>query len=550
MRSVLEIVPTTNYGLASATERSDAMQSLSRVLMGLSHPVQLVGQARPVTTTYDWPRPPQLERRWLAVVKADDEGTLEWRSRTLKSAMEGVGLRCESEDSVRGTVGRPDLLRSSPRRFGGDAGDSSQGSTRDVPGSVRTDHVRGDGAAYCATLVLRRWPREVAPGWLGNALAGDLPVDVGIHIEPQDPQRIARFLRRQQAWQSDQDSARPDAANALGRRDAEVTRQKLIARTDRPCKVAIALTVRASSRDELKRRVQTVKHEMGLTLADVREATFEQDRGLLATLPTGRCDLLGAWRTLDCTSVASTWPFQPATVSHANGANLGTTHSGSMLVRLDPFDQSLESFGGIVVAKVGAGKSFFLKLLTRRLRDVEVLIVEQRTPAEYGSVPGAKTLNLADVPYQDRAAHLRDFLSALWETAKRDPRPRLLVLDELWSLLRDPALAALVEEVARIGRHHFLSLWIATQQVRELLESGRAVLDNAAVRVYLKQHDRDLDDLCDAVGLSTPARRFLRGAARGQALLDVGGLLVPVDVQATPLEHAQITTDPREKIAA
>lgn len=59
-----------------------------------------------------------------------------------------------------------------------------------------------------------------------------------------------------------------------------------------------------------------------------------------------------------------------------------------------------------------------------------------------------------------------------------------------------------------------------------------------------------LDDLCDAVGLTAPARRFLRGAARGQALLDVGGLLVPVDIQASAEEHQQITTDPRERVGA
>src|SRR5262249_44693018 len=156
---------------------------------------------------------------------------------------------------------------------------------------------------------------------------------------------------------------------------------------------------------------------------------------------------------------------------------------------LDPFDPSLESFGGIILAKVGMGKSYLLKLLARRLHNVEVWIVEQRTPAEYAGVENVKSFNLAEVDYQLRADKLRTFVSDLWDAAKRDPRPRLLILDELWSLLRDPALAALIEEIARIGRHHYLSLFIATQQVRELLASGRAVLDNAAIRIYLKQHD-------------------------------------------------------------
>lgn len=519
LRSLLSISPTTNFGLASTTERSDSVDSLSRALMGLSHSIQIVGQAREVETHADWPRPPRLERRWLAVITAEDETTLAWQSRTLQSALAGIGLNCTAQ------------VADSEPSIG--------------PNSVAHDAVH-DGSGYAATLVMRRWPREVAPGWLGQALAGDLPVDVAIHFQPQDSQRIARFLKRQQAWQSDLNSPRPDAGNQLGRDDAERVRLKLIARTDRPCKVAIAFTVRAATREVLRQRVETLSHEIGLALGDVRPATFEHDRGLEATLPTGRCNLLGAWRTLDCTSVASTWPFQPATVNHEHGAPLGTTHQGSMLVKLDPFDLSLESFGGIVLAKVGMGKSYFLKLLARRLAGVEVLIVEQRTPAEYGGVAGARVLNLADTPAGQRAGVLRDYVSRLWSEAKADPRPRLLVLDELWSLLRDPELATLIEEIARIGRHHYLALWIATQQVQELLQSGKAVLDNAAVRVYLKQHDRDLEALCGAVGLPAPARRFLRSAARGQALLDVGGMLVPVDIQATPMEHRDISTDPRE----
>jgi hypothetical protein len=53
----------------------------------------------------------------------------------------------------------------------------------------------------------------------------------------------------------------------------------------------------------------------------------------------------------------------------------------------------------------------------------------------------------------------------------------------------------------------------------------------------------------EAVGLTTPQRRFLRTATRGEALLDVGGMIVPLSVQATPAEHRAFTTDPRERLA-
>jgi hypothetical protein len=140
-------------------------------------------------------------------------------------------------------------------------------------------------------------------------------------------------------------------------------------------------------------------------------------------------------------------------------------------------------------------------------------------------------------------------VTSLWDTARADPRPRLLVLDELWSLLRVPELASLVEEIARIGRHYFLSLFIATQQVKELLESeqGLSVLNNAAIRVYLKQTGPDGELLARTLNLSVAARQYLRAATRGQALLDVSGMLIPVDIQADAYEHGRVSTDPREK---
>lgn len=521
-RSVLSLIPTTNYAMSSGIDRSDKLESFARALMGLSHPLSIIGQAREVVDSpyMDWPQPPRLVRRWMAVVDGIDAEELAWRTAALSRALRSAGLRASVIEDI---------------------------SDIDSPRGWSWRGVQDSTGQWSASLALRRWPREVAPGWLGHALATEMPIDVGIHVQPQDSQRVARYLKHQQEWQSS--NVRPDAANDLGAGDAEAVRRKLIARTDRPIRVAVALTAFASERRLLKPRVDTVKHEIGLALADARPVTFEHDLGRRATEPTGECDLRGVWRTLDCTSVASTWIFQPATIDHQNGADIGVTHDGKQLVRLDPFDPDLESFGGIVLAKVGAGKSYFLKLLAMRLQGVEIWIVEQRTPAEYAGIPNTHSINLQDTPIKQRATVLREFIENLWATAQRDPRPRLLILDELWALLRDGDLTDLVEEIARIGRHRYLSLWIATQQVRELLASsgGEAVLSNTAIRIYLKQHDFDLDKLSEAVGMPAPARHFLRTAERGQALFDLKGMIVPVDVQATPAEHQRITTDPRER---
>jgi len=513
----LELNPTTNDPMASFDQRHDQMRALARVLMGLGHQTQLVSQARAVEhSIYDWKSPPAIQRRWYAVAPGYNQAQIE----LLRESLAGIGLTCSDPFMA------PDVVR-----------------YKTLSRTVAQDE-RGE---WCSTLVVRRWPREAAPGWLGQALGADEVVDIGVHISPQEPQRFARYLRKQAAWQNDANESKPDAANDLGARDAESVRRNLIAGTDRPAKVAVALTVRAKERSECVERTRAVSYRLGLSLADVREAQFEQDTGLQATGLTGKMGLLGAWRTLDCTSVASTGIFQPTTVNHKGGAPIGT--SNGMLVRLDPFDPSLRSFSGLVTGSVGSGKSFLLKLLMLGLQGVETHVVEQ-SDSEYDGIPGVTLHRIQGNTESEQAAWLKEFVTNFWDTARRNPRPRLLVLDELWSLIRRPELAEFIEEMARRGRKFYLALWIATQQAEELLRDAKAVYDNAPIRIFLQQEDRDLGGLAVATKLSQPARQFLRGAGRGQALIYVSGMWVPVNVQATPEEYRLINTDPRERLAA
>ncbi len=121
--------------------------------MALSHPVQFVGQAHEVASVYDWPNPPRLARRWLAVVTADDDGMLDWRTRTLRRSLEGVGLKCAQDYPGLPVAPAADARYSPAWALCGEA----------------------PAPEYSASLVLRRWPRETTPGWLGQALRGKRP---------------------------------------------------------------------------------------------------------------------------------------------------------------------------------------------------------------------------------------------------------------------------------------------------------------------------------------------------------------------------------------
>jgi hypothetical protein len=236
--------------------------------------------------------------------------------------------------------------------------------------------------------VLRRWPRSVRVGWAGLALSIDVPADVVIEIHPEDPDAVARWLQARVAELADEERM-ANASNAgrrLAHTDADTQREQLLATTNKPARVAVVVTVRARSRAELQERVATVRHRFGIALADVRPCNGEHDLGRLATEVGGSVRVLQAFKRLDCLSAASCYPFLPVTLDHDRGVLVGVTTEGAMGVRLDPFDASLESFGGVIIAKTGAGKSYWIKCLVYALLErfgYDVVLIEQRRTAEH-----------------------------------------------------------------------------------------------------------------------------------------------------------------------
>ncbi len=508
--------------------------------MGLNHPVSLYAHARAVDSSqWPWPKPPRISRRWYATIVADSAAAIRWQTETLAESLGAVDLHCQEIEPAN----PPELSGPPTKQY-----------------AYWTD---GD---YTASLVLKHWPREAAPGWLGHALSGETPADVAIHFQPRDSKRYARTLKRQQRSQTQELADTGDAAAELGAADARRMRHHVVAGTDRSCRVAIVLTVHALSPEKLLERVQTVIYGVGLKLGDVVPIDLEHDRGRLATEPLAVCDVAGAYKTFDCTGVAYTGIFQPSTIEHASGIDIGITHGvgtfnkGGQLVRLDPYDDSLEGFSGLVIGKKRMGKSYFLKILARGMarRGVEVTIIEQRRPPEYAVLavePNVHIVNIEEMATDDdapdaaiakRAGYLRDFTTGYWNACRDDPKPRMLIIDEAWALLQHAQSSGWIGEVARTCGHFGLSFWLASQQVREFLDTGEAVLDNTEIVVCLKQMDNDLDRLAHSIGMPHPARAWLRTAVRGQVLIKVGDMWVACDVARVP-EHYQITTDPRDR---
>ena len=142
----------------------------------------------------------------------------------------------------------------------------------------------------------------------------------------------------------------------------------------------------------------------------------------------------------------------------------------------------------------------------------------------------------------------------VWAAAARDPRPRLLVVDEVWSIMQHPEGAAFMVSMAKRARKHRLGLQFITQDVQDLLSedpsraitghSGRALLQNAAFKLLLQQDAAAIATVGDAFDLPQDLQRWLLSCPRGDGLLLARGQRFPIRIEATPEEAELIEWRP------
>jgi hypothetical protein len=174
--------------------------------------------------------------------------------------------------------------------------------------------------------------------------------------------------------------------------------------------------------------------------------------------------------------------------------------------------------------------------------------------AEPTNVELSNRLVVFDV--RDMDAELRPlglFLIAefVWTRIRRERRPRLLVIDEAWTLMQYQEGGRFLAGLARRARKYYLGLVTITQDAEDFLSSehGRTVLANSSVQLLMKQDSSTIEAVTKAFRLSTGERQYLLGCHKGEGLLFARGGHVALQIGASPFEHELATTDPRELAA-
>lgn len=281
----------------------------------------------------------------------------------------------------------------------------------------------GDG--YTATLVVTGYPAEVGPAWLEPLLSWPGRLDLALHIEPLPAPIAASRLRKQRARL--ESSRRADSERGklsdpyvdAAAHDAGDLAERLARGAAKLFRVGLYLTVHARSEAELLEACAQVRAAAASTLLEVQPATWRQLPGWVTTLPLAT-DGLRMLRTMDTQALAASFPLSspdlpaplPGDPPATGGVLYGVNPASAGIVWWDRWAQ--ENHNSIVLARSGAGKSYFVKLeiLRSLYQGVQVAVVDPEDEylrlanAVGGSIvrlglPGVK-INPLDLPVGDR----------------------------------------------------------------------------------------------------------------------------------------------------
>ncbi|GAA2653499.1 VirB4 family type IV secretion system protein [Nonomuraea recticatena] len=159
--------------------------------------------------------------------------------------------------------------------------------------------------------------------------------------------------------------------------------------------------------------------------------------------------------------------------------------------------------------------------------------------------------SLRDLPDELKAVGTLLTLDTVWRRVSnpQERKPRLIVVDEAWLLMKDPEGAKFLLRMAKAARKHWAGLSVITQDAADLLGSdmGQAVIANSTTQILLKQAPQAIDKVSDAFRLSDGERQLLLSAERGMGLLAAGQQRVAFQVISSPWEHTAVaTSSPQE----
>jgi hypothetical protein len=140
---------------------------------------------------------------------------------------------------------------------------------------------------------------------------------------------------------------------------------------------------------------------------------------------------------------------------------------------------------------------------------------------------------------------------SLWSHVLTSLRPRVLYIDEAWSLIQHPEGGRFLADLSRRARKRYLRIVTITQSPERFVDDpwGAIIAGNAATKLLKKQDRTSALAVASRFQLTTAERHHLLQLQKPEALVMTGGTRLIMTIEANALEHRLATTNPREKAA-
>jgi len=256
-----------------------------------------------------------------------------------------------------------------------------------VPDIIAPNQITVDFSAlkmdnfYFRTLAVFSYPRFVVSNWLSPIINFDHSLALSMFIYPVESKSTLDDLRRKIAemeaeLNTDIQRGRiVDPSTQAKLEDALALQDQLVKGIERYFQFSFYINIPAESLSELEVTDKQVRSIMSSLLVSAFPTSLEQGQGYKTCLPMC-ADYLGVTRSMDTTSLATTFPFTSSELTSNEGILYGLNQHNGSLVVFDRF--SLENANSVVFAKAGAGKSYMVKLEVLRslMFGTEIIIID------------------------------------------------------------------------------------------------------------------------------------------------------------------------------
>jgi hypothetical protein len=239
---------------------------------------------------------------------------------------------------------------------------------------------------YACALAVTCFPREVSPGWLAPLLLHDDIADIVFHLHPQENASMLRqLLRRKNIYQSSRrvnvrQGRQDDPETQVAEQDVDGLISQLASGEERIFELGFYVIVRAADPNSLQERTERIMAVLHNLFLVARPTTYEHASAFRSFLPEAR-DVLRRTITLDCSSLATAFPFISNSLFMRDGVLIGITPNGEPIA-IDEWSESLDNPHEFCGAITGAGKSYLYKirimreLLQQRKRGLQVVVID------------------------------------------------------------------------------------------------------------------------------------------------------------------------------